>query len=213
MNSSTRRRENRFLAPLRSLSWPHMPFHWFSTRLLQAAEEFFWMRSCLAVHSDACIFVQKHFSSIRRSCLPSLILVHHCMAIVDLWSRHTLTGVDSRAAEECVAKRRGSGNRHRSRTSTGLAYALVLDFPFYSKILPRREFGCWTSLHRHSCHRTEQVLDAAGPGLGPSSCGDGAPSSARRQVCCACGTHQTKRQCLHSARTRNLSLRRRTRYP
>ncbi len=43
------------------------------------------------------IVVQNHFSSFRRSCVPSLISVHHCSSIVDLWPCHTLTGVGSRS--------------------------------------------------------------------------------------------------------------------
>jgi hypothetical protein len=57
---------------------------------------FFWVRSCLYVKLDAvhiCTEIVFIFQEILRA---SLILVHQCSSIIDLWPCHTLTGVGSR---------------------------------------------------------------------------------------------------------------------
>jgi hypothetical protein len=59
-------------------------------------EILFWGRSCLYVKSDSAHICTETFFIFQEILRASLMPVHHCSSIVDLWPCHTLTGVGSR---------------------------------------------------------------------------------------------------------------------
>jgi hypothetical protein len=61
------------------------------------------------------IFVQKHPPSLWRSCVPSLIPVHQCSSIIDLWPCHIDYSVGSRTLILCSVVQHQNPRRDRTQ--------------------------------------------------------------------------------------------------